>query len=333
MNKLFFCLALSLACLLCLPSCGGEPKKNVVEKEPTSASQSFDVSAAPLELEQKNSVADWADFTLVKIDTTKKVEGSLNSGSYYENSNAGETYVDVILNITNTNSQEIHSDDIATLTAVSSSGTEYTDTINAVETDSGKYVAAYEPITPLSTVRLHCAVSVPEQETDLTLHLDVNGSPFTCSYTLGDTLVHSTPLAIGTKLTAEDFGELVFQGTEYTDDLLPSNPSGFYTHYAVDSPDSTYLAVRFDLTNLQSTSRDADTFAGVKACFMGKYTYTGFLVVEDTDGTGFSAYESLDPLTCRHAVVLIEVPKTVADQSAVITLSFHGQEYTYTVTP
>lgn len=331
----FSCIALFLTLTLCLSGCGSG--KTVVVKDsadkapPESLADSASKEAAPLELDQKNTVADWADFTLAKVETTNRIEGSLTGGTYYENENQGETYIDVVIDITNTTSGEMRSDDIITLTAVSSSGTEYEGTLNAVETDGGKYVSAFEPLKPLATVRMHCAVSVPDGEDTFTLTLQAGESAFTCDYTLGETLVHATPLTVGTKLESDEYAEIVFQGASYTDDLLPSNTSGFYTHYAVDSPDSTYLAVRLDITNLQSTAKEADTFVGTRACFMEKYTYTGFLVVEDTDGTGFSAYESIAPLATRHAVVLIEVPKTVMNEPAVVTVNFNGQEYTYEI--
>lgn len=327
MKKLIFCLVLPLA--LCLSACGGTT--TVVEKG-SAPSSSAEPEALSLELEKENSVADWADFTLVKLETTPEIRSSLSSGLYYKNDNAGETYIDVVIDITNTSSAAVDSDDLVSLTAVSSSGTEYSGTLNAVETDSGKSVSAYEAIAPLSTVRMHCAVSVPDSEDTFALSLTVNDTVFACDYTLGDTLVHTIPLSAGAEISVEDYVGILFQGTSYTDDLLPSNLSGFYTHYAVDDPESTYLAIRFDITNLQSTAKDADTFVGAKVCYQEKYVYTGFLVVEEADGSGFNSYESLDPLVTRNAVFLIEVPKSVMDKAAVVTLTVDGQEYTYDVT-
>ena len=62
---------------------------------------------------------------------------------------------------------------------------------------------------------------------------------------------------------------------------------------------------------------------------MNKYTYTGFIVVEDTDGKGFSTYEDIAPLTTRTAYYLIEVPNTVKDKSYELTIAFNTEEYTY----
>lgn len=199
----FSCIALFLALMLCLSGCGNG--KTVVVKDsadealPESPADSESKEADPLELDQKNTVVDWADFTLVKVETTNRIEGSLTGGTYYENENQGEIYIDVVIDITNTTSEEMGSDDIITLTAVSSSGTEYEGTLNAVETDSGKYVSAFEPIKPLATARMHCAVSVPDREDTFTLTLQAGESTFACDYTQGGDSSPCDPLDCGDK--------------------------------------------------------------------------------------------------------------------------------------
>lgn len=122
----------------------------------------------------------------------------------------------------------------------------------------------------------------------------------------------------------------MFNGIEYTDDLLPSNTSGAYSHYDIDNSSNTYLVAKFDITNYMSSEKDCDTFIGIKALYLDKYTYTGFVVVEDDDGKGFSSYEDISPLSTRHFYYLIEVPKTVVENDVTLTISFNGKEYTYT---
>jgi hypothetical protein len=146
---------------------------------------------------------------------------------------------------------------------------------------------------------------------------------------MGQTVSNATPISVGQTVEVADFATMVFNGTEYTDDLMPSNTSGYYTHYPIDDPANTYLIVKFDITNYQTAARDCDTFLGVKATYMDKYTYTGNVVVEDEDGEGFSAYEDIAPLTTRHFYYMIKVPKTVSSNPVSLTVSFNGQEYTY----
>ena len=143
-------------------------------------------------------------------------------------------------------------------------------------------------------------------------------------------LVEKEPLTIGQPIEAPDYATLQLQNVVYTDEPLPSDTSSTYTYYEVDNTSSTYLAVYFNITNLQNTAKDADSFVSVKAVYQDKYTYTGFVVTEDTDGRGFRSYADLDPLTERTVILLIEVPKTVTDNPAELDIRFNGTNYSYT---
>ncbi|MBQ4054897.1 MAG: hypothetical protein IJD17_04220 [Clostridia bacterium] len=339
MKKIF---ALILAALFCLSLCacgGGNSLLNQLRNElqnggvqtddngRTADTLPADESRA-LALGEKNTVADYAEFTLFKVSTTKQVTASIGGGLYYEHDVPGETYVDVVLDWTNTSSETISNREL--LVAYATGTGEYRSCLYAVETDNATDVSQFENVAPLSKIRLHCGISVPETETDVTVVLEIKGQKYTYEYTMGQTASNATPISVGQTVEAADFATMVFNGIEYTDDLMPSNTSGYYTHYPVDDPANTYLVVRFDITNYQTSDRECDTFLGVKAVYMDKYTYVGNVVVEDEDGAGFSGYEDIAPLTTRHFCYLIKVPKTVTENTVALTISFNGQEYTYT---
>lgn len=330
MKKLISFLLVSVMCLsLC--ACGGNTSTNSNSDEENNSSANKEESkGAELVLATENNVADYADFTLFKVSTAKKITASVAGDIYFENKNAGETYIDIILDWTNTSSETISSNDILVATATNANGTEYTNCLYAVETNNATYLSQYENIAPLSTVRLHCAISVPESETELTLKIVVNGKEYTYGYALGEVASSAKEIKVGDTVEEADFATLVFNGIEYTDDLLPSNTSGSYRHYEVDNASNTYLVVKFDITNYMRGDKDCDTFVGVNAVYMDKYTYTGFVVVEDEDGKGFGSYESIAPLSTRHFYYLIEVPKTVVENEVKLTISFNGDEYIFT---
>lgn len=322
MKKIISMLLVFTVCLsLC--ACGSNNDNN-------SSTDKKNNKSTDLVLTETNNIDGYVDFSLFKISTSKKITGSMyGNGSYYENDNAGETYIDVVLDITNKSDQAIMSDDILVASATNSSGTIYNRCLYAAETRNGTSLSTYESVAPFSTVRLHCGISVPETETDLTIMLNVNGKNYSYNYSMGEIESNAKELKTGDTVEDVDYAKLVFNGIEYTDDLLPSNTSGSYNHYAVDNNDNTYLVCKFDITNYMSGTKDCDSFVGVKAMYMNKYTYTGFVVAEEDDGKRLSPYESIDPLTTRHLYYLIEVPKTVAENEVDLTLSFNGEEYTY----
>lgn len=344
MKKMKKILAIMLCLCMVIPfaSCGKKTDTDGAKPEGTSQSDSVkqqqeevvttqkNDSKSELVLSQKNTVEDFADFTLFKVCTSEKITASIDSRNSYS-AKSGNTYVDMIFDWTNTSSKAIRCDDVVTLTAVNGDGVEYACDLFLVETDDSSWLSTYESINPLTTVRLHCATSVPESETELAFKLTVNGKEFSYDYSLGTTVSSAKKIKVGDTIDETDYAKFEFHGTEYTDDLLPSNTSGFYSHYPIDDSNNTYLVVKFDITNYMSSAKDCESFVGIKASYMDKYNYTGFVVVEDSDGAGFNSYEDISPLAVRHFYYLIKVPKTVIENEAVLTITFHNQDYIFTV--
>lgn len=318
-------LALLLCGVLCLSlcACGNTDRdddRNDNQKRPSKV----------LTLDETKTVKDYAAFSLVKVFATKKLTPSVAGFTYYENETDGNVYVDVVLDWKNLCDTPIACDEIAELTAVGAHGIQYECKFYALETTGYSDLNQYANIDPLSTARLHCVLDVPQTESKLDITLKVKRTNYTLTYTMGDTLSNATELQVGDVIEEPDFATLSFLGISYADKVKPTNTDGFYTLYEAESPDSTYLMVRYDVTNRMSDAVGGRSFAGVTAVYMDKYTYDGFAAVEDADGSGFSTYEVIKPLTTRHMYFLIEVPKSVIENEVTLTLFFHGKEYVYT---
>lgn len=282
-----------------------------------------------IELGKTYTVEDYIEFTLFKITTTKKVAASMGDDIHFENQNANESYVDIVLDIKNISTDPLSSNDLLTASAEDKNSNHFANTLYGIETNDSTHISQYEQIASLSTARFHCALSLPDSSTELTVTLDINGDPFTLDYTFGEIVRNATALKEGDTVEVKDYATMTFGGIEYTDDLLPSNTSGAYSHYQIDDASNTYLVVKFDITNYQSIAKRESTFVGVTAQYMNKYSYTGFVVVEDSDQKGYSLYEDIEPLTTRKFCYLFEIPKTVIENEVALTIAFGGQEYTY----
>lgn len=319
-KNIVIAIALILVLAFTMAACGSDGE---------NGGSTFGKNATELVLGQTNIIENVAEFTLFKVQTTKKITASLAGDIYYDNQNDGETYVDMIFDIKNLKAEDVSSEDFMIASAEGSDGTQYSISLYAVETNNATYVSAYENIAPLSSARFHCAFSVPETETSLKINITVGEEKYSYIYSVGAKINQAVSIAKGEKLEAEDYAELEFKGIEYTDDLLPSNTNGSYNHYEVDDSENTYLVVKYNVKNLQGSAKQADTFAGIKAVYMDKYTYTGFVVVEDKDGKGFSSYEDIKPLSTGKCYCLIEVPKSVAENEVKLEISFDSKDYTF----
>ena len=335
-------IALLLACgMLCaLAACSGGGKMNIsIESETGSVSPSAapqntgsqeqtPPAAVTLELNTPYEVPDFAEVTLVRITTTNEVWASMGGTLYYENKNDGEIYIDAVFDVVNTSSETIECDELMTATAVGSNGVEYDTVLYCGEKNDMTSVSVNVDIPPLSSGRVHAAVSVPAAETAFTLNYDVNGTLFTCPYNTSTDLKTTTPLKAGDVIENEDYASLEFSGYEFTEAVYPTNTNGYYRYYKVDNSDNTYLALTFRVTNYQSTAKDVDTFLSGRATFLDKYKYNGFVVSENDDGSSLITYGSIQPLATARVVCLIEVPKSLAEESFSVSIMFDKQEYT-----
>lgn len=283
--------------------------------------------AAALELNTPYRVPDYADFSLVSITTTGRVQASMGGG-YYE-SDDGTPYVDVVLDVVNTGTAALDCQDFLVLTAVTPDGIEYPGSLYCAENENMTGISAAESIPPRACVRFHAAAAVPVSVKDLTLLLDVGGTLFSCQYQTGSEVKHTIELQPGGVVENKDYASLEFAGYEFTEDLLPSDTSHAYRHFQVENPESVYLVLQYNVTNFQSSEKDIDTFLNVRAVFDGKYPYDGFMIREDDDGRGFSSYAGIAPLAAAKLFYLIEVPKTAADQPFTVSAVFDRQEYVF----
>ena len=333
MKKHILALAITaaIAVMFALSACAGsgsDPGSNSGQKNGHETNTPPSKGESTLTLDNAVTVDGYAKATLVKVQTSDKIEASMGNNIYYENKNSGQVYVDSIFDIENISSSDIRTDDFMKATATSSNGTTYQASLYCIETNDMTYVSQYESLPPLSSNRFHAAVSVPSSETEFTLRYDIGGQTFTYEYALNKVEKTENPLHVGDSLGDDTYATLTFMGTEFTDDLLPPNTSGFYSHYEVKNPSNTYLVAKFEVTNYQSSGKKPDSFIGVKAIFNDKYKYTGTILREDSDGNGFNAYDDISPLEKTNLYALIEVPKSVQGSPCKLNVVFNRTEYT-----
>ena len=163
-KKIVIAIALILVLAFTMAACGSDGE---------NGGSTFGKNATELVLGHTNIIENVAEFTLFKVQTTKKITASLAGDIYYDNQNDGETYVDMIFDIKNLKAEDVSSEDFMIASAEGSDGTQYSISLYAVETNNATYVSAYENIAPLSSARFHCAFSVPETETSLKINITV----------------------------------------------------------------------------------------------------------------------------------------------------------------
>ena len=118
-------------------------------------------------------------------------------------------------------------------------------------------------------------------------------------------------IALNKKIKEKDW-EIVVKETGFKQDITPSNPDSYYSHYQVKDTSNTYFYIVIDAKNISSLALRADTVAKVKMKYDDKYEYDTFSTIEESGG-GDTNITDIDPLTTRKVYYLVEVPKEISN--------------------
>lgn len=125
-----------------------------------------------------------------------------------------------------------------------------------------------------------------------------------------------TEVTLNNTIQEQDW-EVTIRETGFKQDIVPSNPNSFYTHYQVQDTNNTYFYIILDVKNISTLGLRADNVAKVKMKYDNKYEYDTFSAIEESGGGTFTYTNitNIAPLTIRKIYYLVEVPKTIAEEN------------------
>lgn len=133
--------------------------------------------------------------------------------------------------------------------------------------------------------------------------------------------------------TKENKYELSILGSKFGKTILPPNTSGYYTYYEAKADGHQYLEVKYNYRNLDQSNVTADDVVAMTIKYDNKYEYTGFSVIEDSDGDfTYSNITNIAPLTTGKLHYLFDVPDEVANGSESIVANIKCGNDNYEIT-
>lgn len=128
-------------------------------------------------------------------------------------------------------------------------------------------------------------------------------------------------------VTKEEKYELTMKTHRFGKTIEPPNTSGYYRYYDA-SEGHQYLEIVFDYKNLTTSVVRADNISSIKIKYNDKYEYSGFAVIEDSDGDfTYANITSIAALSTGKMHYLIEVPDEVAkDTGSIVATVKCGQD-------
>ena len=138
------------------------------------------------------------------------------------------------------------------------------------------------------------------------------------------------------KITIDNFCEFNIIGTSFSKDIIPTNPTGYYTYLQGKDDSQKYFELTMNVKNLQSSAVKQDSLISVKIKYDNNFEYTCMLATEDASGNELENYPNLyniEPLKSLKYRFIAEVPIEVENDNKPIkaTIKANGNTYIYNV--
>lgn len=290
---------------------------------------------AAMSLDGVNTVGK-AEYALKYLYVTPDVVPPNPSTVYthYE-ADAGKTYLVFVVDVKNLAQKQVSADDLLTW-KLTLGGQKHTAQC-AVEEDGGQGLG-YGNITyidPLETARIYYMFQVPEGKTQgkLEITASAGGDSQSAKVTVAEFESRVKPFLPGHTFTDGETLSAKVEALLFSDYLYPTAPEGVYSYYEAEAG-KTFLITKLLVKNLKGTDLRCDAIAGAFVTYDGKYKYSAFTAVEESDGSDISGYASaqqIAPLDSRVVYFLAEVPDEVENGPVSVTFYICGEYYTYTM--
>lgn len=161
--------------------------------EDTTKEDSETANKTKFSVIENNTVQDVCEYYLKGINVTKKIKPSIVTGlySYYDVQSEDNTYIDIILDVKNLNSESKTADNLIT-TKIKINNNEYK-CFSVVESADDSDLENYASINSLETRLIHYLVEVPLTEVtgEMEIILTINGKNFSNKFNLEDIKITS----------------------------------------------------------------------------------------------------------------------------------------------
>ncbi len=303
------------------------PDNTSPDTQSPAATITTEDGALPLTVNTENTVEKALRFTLLEVQTGDKIAASVDDAVYFENNNAGKTYVDLVFDVTNLSTKSMPSHLLMTVSAVGDNDTVYNSALYATETASGTEMVQFESVAVGGKARLHTAVEIDETATELRMIVSVDGTHYTMTYTVGEHKHGAAQILIGDTVEQSGVAAVTVTSVNVADQVNPSDTKGHYSFYDIKDEKNTYLHVVMDVRNDSRVAIPVAQAAGMVAFYPDGTMYEGFAVVEADDHKSFYTDSVIESGATAQVHYLIEVTKPAERTEAELMISFGTAQY------
>lgn len=122
-------------------------------------------------------------------------------------------------------------------------------------------------------------------------------------------------IGIDETITGKDV-EIKIESANFSQKVEPPTKPMYYEYYQVKDSNNTYLYIVLDCKNISTIDLGASSVANVTAKYNNNYSYSSFSTIpNDTLGFTYTNLTRIKPLTSQKIYYLMEMPKSIADET------------------
>ena len=122
-------------------------------------------------------------------------------------------------------------------------------------------------------------------------------------------------ISMGETITGKDV-ELSIESANFNQKVEPPTKPMFYNYYQVDDSSNTYLYIVLNCKNTSTIDLETSSVANVTAKYNNNYSYSSFSAIpDDSLGFTYTSLKNIKPLTSQKIYYLMEMPKSIADET------------------
>lgn len=168
--------------------------------------------------------------------------------------------------------------------------------------------------------------------------LDDKSENFTISQTEPnkDILKNETEITIQDKITVENCCEFNIIGSAFSKEILPSNPTGYYTYLQAKDDSQKYFELIMNVKSLKTSAVEQDSLMKVKVVYDNNYEYNCSAVTEESNGSDIETFTnlySINPLESLKYRFVVSLPLDIENDSKPlkVVIIVAGNTYIYNV--
>lgn len=287
------------------------------------------------------TVDDYVEFTPENVMVSQDVYPPINQNfsSGWESDSKDKVFVTVMAKVKNLSDKDISIETLCGIEVEASDET-FDNHLVAMLTKQGSGLVETGKIHKGKTETVYLMTEIDKSAISdkslakVAFEMDAESDPVFNYHLSIDTtkkIMVSKPLKLNQGITVDEKTQLTPMKVEFTEEIVPSNPSGEYYYYRAEKDGTVLLALTTELKNLMKSGEISISKSFGFLVFSDVEEHFGTVIANDENNSNLAGNQTLAAGQTRIAYGMAEVSEGMKKKKCEVYLYIQGEYYQYTV--